>query len=331
MENISDNKKFIKEFKSSSKQITYLLVGAIVAAIIILGVLKYLDEANSAASDPTTTSDNALRLEFTPKNFPTLQLGHYALWLKTEEQPEWTLFKRFNSIDNNLVSLDGSFFQQWQEIIEFSPELAKVTIEVEGDRDTIPSELTYVKAEFNTTSELKFTAINSNQIGDTSSFILATPTDGNSKVNEASGIWLIKDDRKSPALELPDISESLWSYQARVIDEEGNVMLMGSFTNPSGVDNNDKHSEQTAKGFSVPGEDLLTNLPQGVTGPLNLASGNYTLIISLEPGKPGEDFTSDELFLKIYETKIPLKAEATSNIGLKSVFTQPQLDLSVVD
>ena len=104
-----------------------------------------------------------------------------SLWGRRND--ESILFiKRFNSIDNQIKNLDGSDLTELS--LEGLNELKDffVTIENEGDRDETPNNFILMESQIlEGRSELKFELI----IPETdSTLMLATPTDGNSTINE---------------------------------------------------------------------------------------------------------------------------------------------------
>ena len=77
-----------------------IFLSVIISAAILIISKVYLDRTSEPI--PTTPSIN-----IQSDNFPTIQLGHYAMWGKREDESV-LLIKRFNSIDNQLKNLDGT-------------------------------------------------------------------------------------------------------------------------------------------------------------------------------------------------------------------------------
>lgn len=297
-----------------------IFLSVIISAAILIISKVYLDRTSEPI--PTTPSIN-----IQSDNFPTIQLGHYAMWGKRED--ESVLFiKRFNSIDNQLKNLDGTDLKELS--LDGLREINKifVTIENEGDRDEIPNNFTFMEAEITENiAQLKF-SIDIPE-GD-NFFILATPTDGNSTINELSGIWFKKAEEDQPGLTLPNAPQS-FKYETRISNTvEEKTLNLGRFDNVREEDNSKIYSLSN-EGFMYPGEDLLRNLPEPLDAPLNLSNGDYQVIISLEPDLDGIDLTGDDIFLSILSTTIPQNSTEQQNIPLELAYIPIELTIEIND
>lgn len=158
-----------------------------------------------------------------------------------------------------------------------------LTIEPSPDPDPAPSEVHILAGDFDgNLADLKVdhgAALGSDFISSTGKYILATPTDGGSDTNENSGVWWLDlTDGPSAGLNLPSLPAG-WAYEGwAVID--GTPLSTGTFTSASGSDDF-KGFSGSADGPPFPGEDFLTNAPDGLTFPVDLS--NRTVVISIEP------------------------------------------------
>ena len=161
-----------------------------------------------------------------------------------------------------------------------------ITIEPNGDTDTIPADTHYLAGDVvNASATLTVGA--GQALGDdyttaSGNFILATPTDGaGTPANERSGIWFLDLSSGTPAqgLTLPTLPDG-WKYEGwAVID--GTPVTTGTFTDPDAADESAPFSDTVASAPAFPGEDFLMNAPGAVTFPADLMGG--TAVISIEP------------------------------------------------
>jgi len=288
-------KSELSDLTENSSHIFVIIVLAVLISLMILIAAKIYQDQHLQPEKQTTV------LTFESDNFPTLQFGHYALW-NVSSSDQHQFLKRFNSVNNQLVSLDGSDLTSIE--IDDDTEITQlaVTIEMEGDRDEIPNNFELmlgpvVESRANLKFDMEIPIQNN-------SFVLATPSDGNQTINELSGIWFVDRDLERESLSLPELNNSMFIYQARVINTQINQTLMiGRFRDPKSPDDFQNHS-LTFQVFNFPGEDFLRNLPDGLEPPLNLSNGNYRVIISLEPFFNDSDFTGDDIFIELFNTDI---------------------------
>lgn len=297
-----------------------IIVSIIISALILILSKIYLDKT-------TEPIQQIPSIKIQSDNFPTIQLGHYAMWGRREDGS--VLFiKRFNAIENQLRNLDGTDLTELT--LEGLEEINKifVTIENEGDRDEVPNSYILMDSEIiGNMAELKFEVTIPE--GD-NSFILASPTDGNSTINELSGLWFINANEDIPSLNLPN-SPHLFRYETRIINTVNEqILTLGRFENVREEDNSKIYSLNT-EGFKYPGEDLLRNLPQPLEAPLNLANGDYKVIVSLEPDVDGNDLTGEDVFLNILSAEIPQDSTEQQNILMQIVYKPIELTIELND
>ncbi|QTE23195.1 anti-sigma factor [Polaribacter cellanae] len=160
-----------------------------------------------------------------------------------------------------------------------------LSIEPKNDTDPAPSKTKILAGDFTGNSA----TVNSKIVGDFSDswgkFILATPTDGMNN-NERSGVWFLTPGTPPKAgLGLPELKEG-WKYEGWAVIN-GKPVTTGKFTKLAATDEfggfsgaNALPAPNGANGF-FPGEDFLTNAPDGQTFPVDLRGA--TIVITVEP------------------------------------------------
>jgi len=288
-------KSELSDLTDNPSQIFMIILSAVFLSFFILISAKFYQNRN------TTTDKQVITLTIKSDSFPTLQLGHYALWNITPSG-RYQFLKRFNSVEKQLVSLNKENLTTLD--IDTNTEITEfvVTIEKEGDRDEVPNNFELIRGPF--IKNKAYLEFNIETPVQSSSFVLATPSDGNLTINELSGIWFVDNKLENGSLGLSEINKPNFTYQAMISNTQTNEILMiGRFSDPKSSDDFQKYS-LNSKVFNYPGEDFLRNLPEGLEPPLNLSNGNYRVIISLEPFISGSDFTGEEVFLELFNNNI---------------------------
>ncbi|KXK26517.1 MAG: hypothetical protein TR69_WS6001000521 [candidate division WS6 bacterium OLB20] len=302
------------DFHRNRTRLAVFLTVVTLTTLAIIPAVKFVGPDDLPAPAATET------LVFEWENLPTLRLGHYALWAQHDDTT--ALLKRFNRSGDTLVSLNGEPLTTWQVSVPAGSTELFVTIEAEGDRDENPN-LEMMRAPITgDTAVMKFTDMTEAA----GSVILATPTDGNSQINERSGFWFTGPQAQQTSLTLPELPDG-FRWQSRVTNSSVEVTT-GMFETAAGPDDLSKYSETGAPGFSFPGEDMLQNLPEGLLPPLNLANGTYTIIVSAEPYSSG-DFTGETVFVVVLAVTVPDTAEARSGIELVNTARVPALTIRI--
>lgn len=313
------SRSHLSELNEKRSMIFTIIIASLIISFSILFLSKlYLDRKYTETKDVQTISINSV-------NFPTIQLGHYALWGITKS--DTTLFlKRFNAIDEQLKNLDGSDLLQLQIEPTVDLESLFVTIENEGDRDEIPNDFIFMESKLTDKKALLTFVLD---ISDSdNSFILSSPTDGNSTINEQSGVWFKDAKENKNSLTLPKLP-SHFRYQARVFNSSNDKPLnVGSFTNTAEADDSRVYS-LSFDGYNYPGEDFLRNLPQPLEAPLNLANGEYSINISVEPFKDNTDPTGDDVFLEILTADIASNYKPQESINLNLTYLPIEMNIEI--
>lgn len=240
-----------------------------------------------AACDESTSPDDDGRLELAFTGLEPLANGyHYEGWAITDGTPVST--GKFN-VDTNgvLVTVagatitDGAFDTDVD--LEDADEIV-ITIEPSGDTDAVPSSTKILAGSLTGTSATlsidASQALGTNFSTAEGTFILATPTDGDTTANETSGIWFLEMVGGMPmaGLVLPTLPAG-WRYEGwAVID--GQPVTTGTFTTPIGADAAAPFSGPQP-GPPFPGEDFLMNAPAGLSFPTNLSGA--MAVITVEP------------------------------------------------
>ena len=220
----------------------------------------------------------ALALEVT--GWPALLGGfHYEGWAIVDGSPVTT--GKFNVEDGELVDLDGQAVEAFSaEGIE-SATVIVITIEPAGDVDDVPAATHFLAGDVSN-GKANLTVDHTAALGTdfstaSGTFLLATPTD-DPDGNELSGIWFLELPGPTASLVLPDLAEG-WRYEGWAIID-GQPLSSGTFLSGEGADDSAPFSGP-APGPPFPGEDYVTNAPEGVTLPTDLSGG--TVVVSVEP------------------------------------------------
>lgn len=229
---------------------------------------------------PPTTEVMLPELALEVTEWPTLQSGfHYEGWAIVDGPPVTT--GKFNVQDGTLVDLDGQAIDTFSaEGIESATAIV-ITIEPAGDIDDVPASTHFLAGDVsNGTAVLSVdhaSAVGTDFSTAEGTFLLATPTD-DPDGNELSGIWLLELPGPTASLVLPDLAAG-WKYEGWAIID-GQALSSGTFLSGQGADDAAPFSGP-APGPPFPGEDYVTNAPEGVTLPTDLSGG--TVFISVEP------------------------------------------------
>ncbi len=184
------------------------------------------------------------------------------------------------------VSSDGTLSQTEFAVSEESLEAATtfvLTIEPSPDPSPEPSDVHILAGDFSGNSaDLTVdhgAAIGENFVDAAGGYILATPTDGGSDTDENSGVWWLNPAAGPGAgLDLP-VLPSGWIYEGWAV-VDGTPISTGRFTSVTGSDDFNGYSGDQS-GPAFPGEDFLSNAPEGFDFPVDLAG--KTVVISVEP------------------------------------------------
>lgn len=234
----------------------------------------------TTTAPPPTTEVMVPELSLEVTGWPALQGGfHYEGWAIVDGSPVTT--GKFNVQDGALVDLDGRPVEAFTaENIELAAAIV-ITIEPAGDTDDVPAATHFLAGDVsNGMAELTVdhaAALGTDFSTATGTFLLATPTDDPAG-NELSGVWFLELPGPTPSLFLPDLAAG-WRYEGwAIIDDQ--PLSSGTFSSGEGADDAAPFSGP-ASGPAFPGEDYVTNAPEGVTLPTDLSGG--TVVISVEP------------------------------------------------
>ena len=276
--------------------------------------------ASGCGSDGKSAHTLALALEGVA---PLAGGFHYEGWAIIDDAPVTT--GKFNvDADGDFVTVDGDPLPGGAFDTDLDLQDATmivVTIEPEGDTDTVPTDTHYLAgAVVDGGADLSVGA--DPALGDdfTSAhgyFILATPTDGNMDTDELSGVWFVDFPGAPPpgqGLALPELPAG-WLYEGwAVID--GQPVSTGVFGDPGMPDESAPFSGTTDPP-PFPGEDFLTNAPAGTTFPTDLSGGMAVISIEPDPDDDPAPFT-----LKPLVGMIP---------GTPSAYTNYEMDNAAAD
>ncbi|MDQ3953557.1 MAG: hypothetical protein M3279_11455 [Actinomycetota bacterium] len=237
--------------------------------------------APASASHLRRTHEIKLR----PSGLEHLDQGFYELWAVHGERK--ISAGSFN-VDSEGMLVDG-FGHRARFFSSRNPARADalvVTIEPLPDPDPDPSGIVVLTGRpRGNSARLSFPADLSEAGG---SFILATPTDEES-TNETAGVWFLDPDpAPGPSLQLPDLPDG-WIWEGWGVTQD-TPLSSGRFGMAAGADDSSEFSGPLP-GPPFPGEDFLSNLPQSVDPPVDLADGSSAIVITIEPDLGGNDPT----------------------------------------
>lgn len=313
------------DFSSHKRLISTVIIISLIVSLTIL-IYARLTGGNSDTSTATAKST----LTFEAENIPQLTLGHYALWIESDDQMKF--LKRFNANDDLLFSLNSELLEELQiDKLDTNNSADKfiVTIEQEGDRNEESSPIIFLSGEIKD-NEAKLDFFDPELLEEIEgSFILATPTDGTGSTNELSGIWFANQEDHSASLKLKTITNEPWTWSARAVESTQKYLSIGDFIAVNTTDNSDKYSQSNQTGYKTPGEDFLRQLPNNRPAPINLSNGKFEIIVSIEPNLNGTDITGDKVFLPVLSKKIAAGTEANQNIEMNPILKLPSLTISI--
>jgi len=215
-------------------------------------------------------------------NFPTLDGGlHYEGWVIIDGEAIST--GKFIVEGGVAVGLDGEtidgFFIE-EDLTTVTTII--VTIEPSGDTDTVPSETKFVAGDLGTDGLSELTIAHPAALGTDFSdasgqFLLATPS-SEDNTDEFSGVWFFDPAGPVGTLDLPTLPAG-WVYEGwAVID--GVPISTGTFLSAEGADSGEPFKGEAGTP-PFPGEDFLTNAPDGFEFPTDLRG--MPIVISVEP------------------------------------------------
>lgn len=270
-------------------------------------------EAPASTTTEAPMSEPVLSLDLT--GFPELQTGvHYEGWAIIDGAPVTT--GKFNVVDGEIRSLSGNAIDSFAADGLHDATTIVITIEPSGDTDDIPSDTHFVAGDVvDGAVELSIAhpaALGTDFSSAEGTVILATPTNGEG-TDEFSGIWFLNLPDPSPSLVLPTLPAG-WKYEGwAVID--GVPVTSGTFTDVASADDSAPFSGPE-DGPPFPGEDFLSNAPDGVSFPTDLRGG--VVVVSVEPDP---DDSPAPFALKPLVGMVPSDAGDHQNLTLDNAAT----------
>jgi hypothetical protein len=243
-----------------------------------------------------------------------LAQGHYQAWISHEDQTE--SLGAFKPTDSGAQTLDGDTFAP--QVTIATGDKFFVTIEAADTVTDSPSKTIILSGNVDQQNQatLNFNAIDLSQAA--GSFLLATPTDNGA--DPKSGIWFAAaDDSKlgNPSLRLP-AAPTGWKYEGQVV-YKGVAVEVGRFSQPDKADEFNMFTPNPQNTPNVPGEDFLQKAPGqlGMDFPVDLSTGEWKVVVSLEPDQDGHDPTgTDTFFLQPLSADIPQGADSFKDYPL---------------
>lgn len=239
-------------------------------------------------------------LKISLANLKPLSSGHFEVWTTIAGRDisagKFTTDGKGGLFDLNKIEITNGEFTVTQDLGNAGKVF--VTIELEEDRDEVPSEVVLLEGKIEDgRANLAFSAVNLSTAS--GQYFLGTPSYSQDK-ELASGVWFAKPavrefKEQEASLELPE-TPSGWKYEGWVVYKD-NFFTVGRFKESVGDDE--------FKGYlglhrypDFPGEDFLINEPEEIDFefPIDLTDGKSQVVVSLEPDIDSEDPTGDGPF-----------------------------------
>ena len=229
----------------------------------------------------------SLRLDLTA--LAPLSSGHYEGWAIFGETKVST--GKFNlDGDGALVSLASAPIERFATGVDLrGADSIVITIEADGDVDTVPSGIVVLAGALTGTSAVLSYPVDLSSVA--GGYILATPTDLDA-TNETAGVWFLIPGAGA-ALSLPSLPDG-WTYEGWGVTQ-GTPLSSGRFLTATGADL-DAPFSGPYDSPPFPGEDFVANLPAAIIPPVDLADGASVIVISVEPDLDGIDPTGPAPF-----------------------------------
>ena len=290
---------------------------AVIAGLVaVLAAACGSDPTPTPTATPTPTPPTVVVVDLTGVE-PLAGGYHFENWAIVDGTP--VAAGKFNiGADGTIVNLQGvpvpgGRFETGSDLSNASAIV--LTIEPPGDNDTVPTATHYLAGGLSgSAAQLSVghaAALGSDFSSATGSYILATPTNGNSS-NENSGIWFLDPTggELMAGLQLPVLPDG-WAYEGWVVID-GQPVTTGRFTQPSGVDQAAPFSG-TEAAPPFPGEDFLVSAPSGLTFPTDIAGDTAVISVEPQPDDSSAPFTLKPLVGMIPATAIDHTLYALSN------------------
>ena len=264
-----------------------------VLALVVIGLIGYGawyaydqsqdDDTSSSVSEnkkSETTTPKELPLNMTFSNLEPLAEGMYEAWVVQDDVKN--SIGTFNMNDSGEVMGELSL----GSVEPKEGDTVAISIEPENDSNPEASETIILAGEIvDGTADLAFPLDTSGFAGQ---YILATPTTTTTD-DETAGVWFTTTGTDTSLV--VDVAPAGWIYEGWAV-VDGTPISTGQFTDPAQADLFDGYSGPEP-GPNKPGEDFITNLPNDLEGPLDLAQGTATIVVSIEPYQDGSDPTGD--------------------------------------
>lgn len=287
-------------------------------AITVVSVLIY--QSVVYREQPIRTDvvvKNYTRVQIFPNKLPDLSRGAYELWVMTEG--DYLSLGKFQVDDSGMVStasgvLEDNIFTLPKGGTGVSG--AKITLS-ESLSPRVGENIDFLVGERDgDRANLVFSQDFASASG---KYMLATPTDNNTLVNERSGLWFGEVLRSKSALSLPQLPRG-WVYEGWAVIDDSTTLTTGSFIDTASSDTFSGFSDTQGIAPQFPGEDFLKDPPvavfPGLTFPVDLV--NQRVEVTIEPrDSDDKDPTGAGKFpFAVLVADVPRRAEANQLFDL---------------
>lgn len=291
-----------------------LTAGTVTLAVTVLMVLIYqffVFRVNDQPRLPGRPADAVAAVQLFPQTLPVLADMAYLIEVQTENGDTRRLPKFFHRAPGILTDERGQVIDEG--IFDLPTDIDDVqfaTLSLFNDRSLQqPVVIRFLEGEKQ--NDRIFLTFNTDLSQLKARYMLSTPTDNNSLVNERSGLWFGEVVQNRSQLTLPDLPQG-WVYEGWAIINDQPITT-GRFTSVNERDRFAGFSDTRAQGPNFPGEDFLLDPPVAVFPdlrfPVDLAGEE--VMLTVEPDVNGVDPTGQSPFAGTFiRQPIPRLAQA---------------------
>lgn len=264
-----------------------------ILAVIVISVVAYQFFAYRQKDDAGTPAQliaGISSIQLFPQSLPINADLKYVFEITDEDNAAHVVGKFFHKQENVILNEAGGIIQDgiFNLPIESKKVVSARLLIFDDSNLARPLLIPFLDGMIrNDRSLLTFNQVNFSS--SSGKFMLASPTDNNSLVNERSGLWFGDAVKNQPKLLLPDLPKG-WVYEGWVVID-GQSLTTGRFNKTNKPDLFSGFSDTQGIAPSFPGEDFLRAPPvrvfPGLKFPLDLVG--QSVMVTIEPDNNGTD------------------------------------------
>lgn len=321
-------RSLIPDFFDFPIRFAFMSSGAFKRSLIPALFMTLLFVAGCDSGDVVEQDVAQVQVRLELENLPPLQDG-FSYQAFARVGVEFHATDKFNVTENgSFVNAAGQFIQNsltFPVDVSGASEIL-VTIEDKRDSNEEPSGTVVFAGDVSdsqaTLTQAHERALGTSLSGQSGSFMLMNHA-SDALPNDVSGLWFVQGSKSAPTagLSLPTLPDG-WRYEGWI--EVGGVLVStGAFRENNAPDAARLYSNTDTPRF--PGEDFQLNAPEGVTFPLNPASGTVHVTVEPFPDDTVEPFGFFVMSGSVpanpaAETAYPLSANLIAPSGTATLF-----------